>query len=339
MKPRWKRVIATESNSLGDLVGREYVAGYIDPRTKGMVTGMFSSIRKTLDGRIENLTWMGNETKAKAREKLAAMGEKIAYPDAWMDYSGLELSDSYAGNVRSASAYSFIHGPQGLDKIGGPVNPDNWFVAPQVVNAFYDPTKNEMVFPAAILQPPFFDPNADPSVNYGSIGWVIGHEMTHGFDDQGAQYDKDGNLNNWWTADDAKNFNNRTAMIVTEYNHFGVLPGLYINGNLTLGENIADFGGLTIAYHAWKENEPSNGSTLAANNSEDRQFFISAASTWRENARDDARRLWTLTDPHSDNKYRVDGVVYNIPEFYQAFPEIQPGDALYRNETDRPVIW
>ncbi|MDO9324077.1 MAG: M13 family metallopeptidase, partial [Methanoregula sp.] len=232
MKPRWKRVVSTESDQLGDLVGREYVATYIDPRTRGMVTGMFSSIRKTLDGRIENLTWMGSETKAKAREKLAAMGQKIGYPDQWMDYSGLELSDSYVNNVHSASAYSFIHGPNGLDTIGQPVNPDTWFVAPQVVNAFYDQTKNEMVFPAAILQPPFFDPNADASQNYGTIGWVIGHEMTHGFDDQGRQYDKDGTLHDWWTQDDAKNFNNRTAMLVTEYNNFEVLPGLNLNGNL-----------------------------------------------------------------------------------------------------------
>jgi len=339
MKPRWKRVIATGSSQLGDLVGREYVAGYIDPRTRGMVTGMFSAIRQTFDGRIANLTWMSSETKAKAREKLAAMGEKIGYPDRWTDYSGLELTDSYIDNVRSASAYTFIHGPEGLDKIGRPVDPDSWFVAPQIVNAFYDPTKNEIVFPAAILQPPFFDPDADPSFNYGSLGWLIGHEMTHGFDDQGRQYDKDGNLNDWWTAEDAKNFNNRTSMLVTEYNHFEVLPGLFLNGNLTLGENIADFGGLTLAYHAWKQNEYASSGPLPAAGSADRQFFTSAATLWRENTRDDATRLWTLTDPHSANKYRVDGVVFNIPEFYDAFPEVQPGDALYRNVSDRPVIW
>jgi putative endopeptidase len=338
MKPRWKRVISTESDSLGDLVGREYVATYIDPRTRGMVTGMFSSVRKTFDGRIENLTWMGSGTKVKAKEKLAAMGQKIGYPDQWMDYSGLELSDSYLDNVRSASAYSFIHGPNGLDKIGQPVNPDTWFVAPQVVNAFYDPTKNEMVFPAAILQPPFFDPNADPVQNYATIGWIIGHEMTHGFDDQGRQYDKDGTLQDWWTEEDATNFNTRTAMLVTQYNHYEVLPGLSLNGNLTLGENIADFGGLTLAYHAWKEDTDRSRKTPAASTS-DRQFFLSAATLWRENARDDVLRFWTLTDPHSASKYRVNGVVFNIPEFYEAFPEILPGDALYRNVTDRPVIW
>jgi len=338
MKPRWKRVISTESDSLGDLVGREYVATYIDPRTRGMVTGMFSSVRKTFDGRIENLTWMGSGTKVKAKEKLAAMGQKIGYPDQWMDYSGLELSDSYLDNVRSASAYSFIHGPNGLDKIGQPVNPDTWFVAPQVVNAFYDPTKNEMVFPAAILQPPFFDPNADPVQNYATIGWIIGHEMTHGFDDQGRQYDKDGTLQDWWTEEDATNFNTRTAMLVTQYNHYEVLPGLSLNGNLTLGENIADFGGLTLAYHAWKEDTDRSRKTSAASTS-DRQFFLSAATLWRENARDDVLRFWTLTDPHSASKYRVNGVVFNIPEFYEAFPEILPGDALYRNVTDRPVIW
>ena len=338
MEPRWKRVIAAESTLLGDLVGREYVATYTDPRTRGMVTGMFSNIRKTFDARIGNLTWMTSATKAKAREKLAAMGTKIGYPDQWMDYSGLELSDSYVNNARSASAYSFIHGPYGLDKIGGPVDPDRWFVTPQVVNAFYDPTKNEMVFPAAILQPPFFDPDADDSLNYGKTGWIIGHEMTHGFDDQGGRYDKDGNLNEWWTAEDAKSFNNRTAMLVTEYNRFEVLPGLNLNGNLTLGENIADFGGLTLAYHSWKENQNlSSGSATASTT--DRQFFISAATIWRENARDDATRLRTLSNPHSANKYRVNGVFFNIPEFYEAFPEIRHGDALYRNESDRPVIW
>jgi len=338
MKPRWKRVIITESETLGDLVGREYVATYIDPRTRGMVTGMFSSIRETFDGRIGNLTWMGSGTKAKAKEKLAAMGQKIGYPDQWTDYSGLELPGSYLDNVRSASAYSFIHGPNGLDKIGQPVNPDTWFIAPQVVNAFYDPTKNVMVFPAAILQPPFFDPNADPSQNYATIGWVIGHEMTHGFDDQGRQYDKDGTLQDWWTEEDATNFNTRTAMLVTQYNHYEVLPGLSLNGNLTLGENIADFGGLTLAYHAWKEDKDLSRGTPVVSSS-DRQFFTSAATLWRENARDDATRLWTLTDPHSANKYRVNGVVFNIPEFYEAFPEIGPGDALYRNVTDQPVIW
>lgn len=338
MKPRWKRVVSTTSDSLGDLVGREYVATYIDPRTRGMVQGMFSTIRKTFDSRIENLPWMGSGTKAKAREKLAAMGEKIGYPDQWMDYPGLELTGPYVTNVRSASAYSVIHGPSGLDKIGEPVNPDSWFISPQVVNAFYDPTRNEMVFPAAILQPPFFDPDANPAENYATIGWIIGHEMTHGFDDQGRQYDKDGNLLDWWTEEDEKNFNSRTAMLVSEYNHFEVLPGLYLNGNLTLGENIADFGGLTLAYHAWKQNAgPSSGSAGASTS--DRQFFTSAATTWRENARDDATRLWTLTDPHSASQYRVNGVVFNIPEFYEAFPEIQPGDALYRNVTDRPVIW
>lgn len=192
-----------------------------------------------------------------------------------------------------------------------------------------------MVFPAAILQPPFFDPNADASQNYESIGWIIGHEITHGFDDQGRQDDKDGNLNAWWTETDAAHFNNRTAMIVSEYNHFEVLPGLYLNGNLTLGENIADFGGLTLAYHAWKETvNPS-----PAGNAADRQFFTSAATAWRENEREDTARLWALTDPHGAPKYRVDGVVYNIPEFYQEFPEVRPGDAMYRNVTDRPVIW
>ena len=225
MEPRWKRVVHTESDILGDLVGREYVAAYVDPRTRGMVSEMFATIRQTFDARIANLTWMGNSTKAAAREKLAAMGEKIAYPDTWMDYGGLNLTGSYAANVRAAAAYNFIHGPSGIGRIGSPVDPGVWYMTPQTVNAYYDPTRNEMVFPAAILQPPFFDPDAGAADNYGALGWVIGHEMTHGFDNMGRQYDKNGNIRDWWTPEDAASFANRTGVIVQEYNGFAILPG------------------------------------------------------------------------------------------------------------------
>jgi len=334
MKPRWQRVVATESELLGDLVGREYVARYVDPRTRDMVSGMVAAIRETFDERIADLAWMSEPTKAAAHEKLAAMGEKIAYPDQWTDYSGLNLSDSYVGNVRAAKAHSFIHGPEGLEKVGRPVDPGTWFMPPQTVNAYYDPTGNEMVFPAAILQPPFFDPDADPAFNYAALGWIVGHEMTHGFDDQGRQYDKDGNLKDWWTEEDAANFNDRTALLVAEYNAFEALPGLYVNGNLTLGENIADFGGLTIAYHAWKKAE--NGS---ADPAADRRFFLAAPTIWRANDREDSLRNLVLTDPHSPEEFRANGVLFNIPEFYEAFPEIRPGDALYRDAEGRPVIW
>ncbi|WP_342686147.1 M13 family metallopeptidase [Methanoculleus sp. UBA291] len=336
MKPRWQRVVDTESISLGDLVGRAYVAEYVDPRTREMVLEMFFSIRETLDERIANLTWMGNFTKTAAHEKLAAMGEKIAYPDRWTDYSGLTLSDSYVENVRAAQAHSFIHGPNGLERIGGPVDRSLWSITPQTVNAFYDPTRNEMVFPAGVLQPPIFDPDADPALNYAALGWMIGHEMTHGFDDEGRQYDKDGNLKDWWTKEDAENFNNRTAMLVAEYNRFEALPGLYVNGNLTLGENIADFGGLTLAYHAWKKAE--NRSDVV-DTAADRRFFFGAATLWRVNDREDSLRNLVLTDPHSPENFRVNGVLFNIPEFYEAFPEIRPDDALYREVEERPVIW
>jgi len=334
MKPRWQRVVATESELLGDLVGQAYVDRYVDPRTRDTVSGMFHAIRGTFDERIADLAWMSEPTKAAAHEKLAAMGEKIAYPDQWTDYSGLNLSDSYVENVRAAKAHSFIHGPEGLEKIGRPVDPDTWFMPPQTVNAYYDPTGNEMVFPAAILQPPFFDPDADPALNYAALGWVIGHEMTHGFDDQGRQYDKDGNLKDWWTEEDAANFNDRTALLVAEYNAFEALPGLYVNGNLTLGENIADFGGLTIAYHTWKKAE--NGS---ADPAADRRFFLAAPTIWRANDREDSLRNQVLTDPHSPERFRVNGVLFNIPEFYDAFPDIRPGDVLYRDAEERPVIW
>jgi putative endopeptidase len=339
MQPRWKRVVQTESSALGDLVGREYVREYVDPRTRGMVLAMFQSIRQTFDQRITNLAWMSNTTKAKAREKLAAMGQKIAYPDTWKDYAGLSLSDSYIGNVRSVSAFNFIHGTSGLDRIGKPVDPDVWFMSPQTVNAYYDPSRNEIVFPAAILQPPFFDPDADAASNYGALGWIISHEMTHGFDDQGRQFDKDGNVNDWWTEEDADNFTNRTSLLVTEYNNFEVLPGLNINGNLTLGENIADFGGITLAYHAWKKSGTAPSGIVTADPVKDREFFYAAARIWRENARGEAERNWVYTDPHSSTKYRVNGALFNVPEFYEAFPEVRPGDALYRNASERPVIW
>jgi len=337
MKPRWKRVVSTGDEYLGDLVGRVYVSEYVDPRTRGMVTEMFGTIRKTMDLRIGNLSWMSNSTKVKAKEKLAAMKEKLAYPDSWRDYSGLVLSESYIGNVRAAYAYDLIHGPSGLESIGRPVDRGVWYMPPQTVNAYYDPTMNQMVFPAAILQPPFFDPDADAAVNYGSLGYVIGHEMTHGFDDQGRQFDKDGNLKDWWTEADAQNFANRTAIIVNEYNHFEVMPGLYINGNLTLGENIADFGGLTISYHAWKSVQ--DPSAITSGTAADRQFFYAAARTWQGSYREGLSRTLVYTDPHSELRYRINGVLFNIPEFYDAFPEIQPGDTLYRNVSERPVIW
>ena len=338
MKPRWKRVANTESALLSDPVGQAYVTAYVDPRTRGMASEIFANIRKTFDGRISNLSWMGDATKKAAHEKLAAMTQKVGYPDQWTDYSGLALTGSYVGNVRSASAYSFVYGPYGIDKIGKPIDKTLWDISPQTVNAQYDPTKNEITFPAAILQPPFFDPDADSSLNYGSIGWIVGHEMTHGFDDQGRQYDKDGNLKDWWTPEDAKNFKDKTAVLITEYNGFEVLPGLHINGNLTLGENIADFGGMTLAYHAWKGTvSQSAGPDLSG--PADRQFFFGAARIWHANYREEALRNQVYTDPHSTPKYRVNGVMFNVPEFYTAFPEVKPGDALYRNASDRPVIW
>jgi putative endopeptidase len=237
------------------------------------------------------------------------------------------------------TAYSFIHGPAGLDKIGRPVDRNVWSLSPQSVNAYYDLTRNEMVFPAAFLQPPFFDPDADPSLNYGGIGFAVGHEMTHGFDDQGRLYDKDGNLNDWWTEEDARNYRNRTALLVTEYDRFEILPGLYSNGNLTLSENIADFGGLTVAYHAWKEAEAPEAVTGPPDYTLDRQFFFGAATIWQSSYREDTLRNLVYTDPHTAKRFRVNGVLFNIPEFYAAFPEVQPGDALYRNVSERPVIW
>lgn len=339
MKPRWKRIVQNGNNLLGDAVGIIYVSEYVDPRTRGMVSSIFNSLRQTLRDHISNLTWMDESTKKAAHEKLDAMREKIAFPDRWTDYSGLNLSDSYVLNFREASAYNFIHGPEGLEKIGKPIDHNVWFISPQIVNAFYDITWNEIVFPAAILQPPFFEPDADNSQNYGALGWIIGHEMTHGFDDEGRQFDKDGNLRDWWTEADARNYSERTNQLVIQYNGYEVLPGLNINGNLTLGENIADFGGLTLAYYAWKNNlEEADNSTLS-NVSPDRQFFFAAANVWKGSYLDEDLRNLVYSDPHSPDIYRVNGVLYNIPEFYTAFPEISPEDALFRDVDQRPVIW
>jgi putative endopeptidase len=339
MKPRWKRVVATESEALRDLVGKAYVSRYVDPRTKDMVQEMFLAIRQTFDARIANLTWMTEPTKRAAREKLSTMRQKIAYPDQWEDFAGLNLSGSYVTNVRSAAAYSLIHGPSGLAKIGSPIDPTVWFMSPQTVNAYYDPTRNEMVSPAAILKPPFFDPDADAAQNYGGLGTVIGHEMTHGFDNNGRKFDKDGNLMDWWTEPDEKAFNSNAALLINQYNGFEILPGLYNNGNLTLGENIADFGGATLAYHAGERGRGFTAPSAKTNTSQEQQFFFSAARIWAGNIREEALRNQVYTDPHTTAKYRVNGALFNVPEFYDAFPEILSTDQLYRNESQRPIIW
>lgn len=339
MEPRWKRVLRTESIFLGEPIGQLYVQRYFDPESKAEMEEMVSNLKKAFCIRLMNLTWMENSTKAKALKKLEAMHVKVGYPDTWQNYTGLVIkNDSYVGNVLRAGNFKFNHGPSGLDKVGGPVDRDMRFMPPQEVNAYANFMMNAIFFPAGILQPPFFNPDADDAVNYGAIGSIIGHEMIHGFDDQGRKFDASGNLSDWWTSRDSAAFKNSTRILVNEYGKFEALPGLYLNGNLTLGENIADLGGLTIAYYAYQQtlqNEPEmiGGFTGV------QRFYMGYAQSWRESSRNESLRTQVLTDVHSPSKFRVDGVVFNMPEFYQAFPEIKPEDKLYRQKEDRATIW
>ena len=339
MKPRWKRVLDAEYGAIGEAIGRVYVDGYFDPGSKARMQEMVSNLKKAFRERIQNLTWMEPETKKKALMKLDVLDVQVGYPDEWLNYSELEVkNDSYVMNVLAASKFQFHHGPDGLDRIGKPVDRKLWEMDPQETNAYADYNKVLIVFPAGILQSPFFNKDADDAVNYGAIGAIIGHEMTHNFDSQGRKFDASGNLTDWWTSKDADNFNKSTGGLVDEYNMFEVLPGLHVNGNLTLPENIADFGGLTMAYHAYKlslkgEPEMIDGFTG------DQRFFLSFAQMWRESDTNESLRTRALTDTHSPCRFRVNGVVFNVPEFYKAFPSIKPGDKLYRPVNERPVIW
>jgi putative endopeptidase len=339
MKPRWKRVIEAENEAMGEAVGRVYVDRYFDQGSRARMQDMVFNLKKAFRERIQNLTWMEPETKKEALKKLEVLDVQVGYPDEWLNYSELEVkNDSYAMNVLRASKFKFYHGPGGLDRIGQPVNRKLWEMNPQETNAYADYNKIIIVFPAGILQPPFFNKDADDAVNYGAIGAIIGHEMTHHFDSQGRKFDASGNLTDWWTPEDADNFNKSTEVLVDEYIRFEVLPGLYVNGDLTLPENVADFGGLTIAYHAYKlslkeEPEMIDGFTG------DQRFFLSFTQVWRESDTNESLRTLALTDTHSPARFRVNGVVFNMPEFYRAFPNVKPSDKLYRSESERPVIW
>jgi len=341
MKPRWKRVLATVNFALGDAVGRLYVERYFPPEAKNRMLALVENLRETFRSRIEHLSWMGPDTKKEALQKLSRMDLKIGYPDTWQEYRELEIdTGSYVMNVLRAMKYDFRTGPQGLDRAGKPVDRTTWYMHPQTINAYYDPGMNEIVFPAAILQPPFFGMDADDAVNYGAIGAVIGHEMTHGFDDMGRKYDRDGNLRDWWTEDDEKEFTRQAQVLADQYSAQEVLPGLPANGRLTLGEDIADFGGFTIAYHAYAMLRDRSGKSRQPDGVIDFQrFFISYATIWRENIRPETLRNRVLSDVHAPNNLRVNGVVFNMPEFYSAFPDITPESRLYRPPEQRPEIW
>lgn len=339
IKPRWKRVLDAEYGAMGEAIGRAYVDRYFDPVSKARMAEMVSNLKTAFRERIQNLTWMEQQTKQKALMKLEVLDVQVGYPEEWLNYSELEVkNDSYVMNVLRASRFQFHHGPYGLDRIGKPVNRKLWEMNPQETNAYADYNKVLMVFPAGILQPPFFFKDADDAVNYGAIGAIIGHEMIHNFDSQGRKFDASGNMTDWWTMKDADNFNNSTAVLVDEYNRFEIMPELYVNGNLTLQENIADLGGLTMAYHAYKLSAKDKTETIDGFTA-DQRLLLSFAQIWRQSITDESKRTLALIDTHSPARFRVNGVVFNVPEFYEAFPSVKPGDKLYRPEQERPVIW
>lgn len=335
--PRWKRAVDVVNSSLGMAVGRIYCDKYFHEDAKKRMEKLVDNLLKAYSERINNLDWMSEETKAKAQEKLSAFYVKVGYPNKWIDYSSLEINkdDSYWDIVKKASKFEvdFM-----LDKLNRPVDKDDWYMTPQTVNAYYNPTTNEICFPAGILQYPFFDMEADDAFNYGAIGVVIAHEVTHGFDDQGCQFDKDGNLVNWWTDSDKENFTQRTKVMEEYFNQIEVAPGLFANGAFTLGENIADHGGLQVAYHAFKNATKDAPLEVIDGFTPEQRFFISYANVWAGNIRDEEVVRRTKVDPHSLGKWRVNGALPHIGAWYEAF-NITPESPLYLAPEKRVSIW
>ncbi len=336
MRPRWKRAVDQTSGSLGEALGQVYVEKAFPPATKERADEMIENLRGAIRVRLQELAWMGDETKAKALQKLDSFVSKIGYPDKWRDYSALEIGrDSYLANVRAANTFEMR---RNLDKIGQPIDRNEWGMSPQTINAYYNPLMTEIVFPAAIMQPPYFDGEIDDAVNYGAMGGIIGHEFMHGFDDQGSRFDADGNMINWWTDEDLARFEERTSKLAAQYDEFVAIDDLHVNGKLTLGENIGDLAGMTMAYYALqnalegKEREVIDGFTP------EQRFFLSWAQTWRRNYRPEALKLQVNTDPHSPSKFRANGPLANMPEFAKAFG-CKPGDPMVQAEDLRADIW
>lgn len=336
LKPRWKRVVETADFCIGEALGEEYVKAAFSPEAKKRADEMVSNIKTAMGARIQQLDWMSDSTKQQALKKLSTFTVKIGYPDKWRDYSALEIDRGpYVLNVMRAAEFE---AQRNYNKIGKPVDKSEWGMTPQTVNAYYNPSNNEIVFPAAILQSPFFDAKADDALNYGGIGAVIGHEITHGFDDQGRQYDANGNLNMWWTPSDNEKFLSKANVVVTQFNSYCPLDSLCINGQLTLGENIADFGGLTIAFEAYKMTDEYKAAQSVDGFTPEQRFFLGFGRIWAGSYRDDAMRTQLLTNPHSPGEYRVNGTVVNMPEWYAAWG-IKEGDAMYLAPDQRAKIW
>ncbi|MDR3697977.1 M13 family metallopeptidase [Mucilaginibacter sp.] len=334
--PRNERMARLVDGSEGELLGQLYVAKYFTPAAKQYMVNLVNNLKVTLGERIKNLAWMSEATKARALKKLAAFTVKIGYPDKWQTYSGLEIDrNDYFGNLKRVSEWRYNYG---VSQISKPVDKKRWGMSPPTVNAYYNPVNNEIVFPAGILQFPFFDFGADDAVNYGGIGAVIGHEMTHGFDDEGRQYDADGTLRDWWTKEDANKFKTRADQVVAQYNAFTVLDTLHVNGKLTLGENLADLGGLNVAYAAFKKTKQGHSHKKINGFTPDQHFFLSWAQVWRSSQRPEAAAQRILTDPHSPEQFRANAPVTNIDAWYAAF-NVKPGDKMYKKPEDRIKVW
>ncbi len=335
-RPRWKRGVDVVSGSLGEVIGKVYVSRYFPPEAKTRMIELVSNLTAAYGQAINELDWMGPDTKAAAQVKLDKFVPKIGYPDRWEDYSTLDIvAGDLVGNIMRANRFGFeiFRG-----RLGGPIQKWIWVMNPQTVNAGYIPTQNEVIFPAAILQPPFFNMAADDAVNYGAIGAVIGHEMGHGFDDQGSKYDGEGNLENWWTDEDREKFKDRTQKLVDQFARFQVFDDLNVNGELTLGENIGDLAGLTISYRAYQISLNGKEAPVIDGMTGDQRFFMGIGQVWRYKATDEAQRNRVMTDPHSPPRFRVNGTLPNMPEFVAAF-DVQEGDGMYLPPEERVKIW
>jgi putative endopeptidase len=335
-QPRWKRSLRATDGALGEAFGQLYVDKAFTPAAKAKAKEMIENLRKAYAERILATDWMSAATKKEAITKLNAFVVKIGYPDKWKDYSKLNVSrESYLNNIVAARYWA---SQEEIGHFGKPIDRGEWGMTPPTVNAYYNPPMNEIVFPAGILQPPFYDPNADEAVNYGGIGAVIGHEMTHGFDDQGRQYDSQGNLRDWWTKEDADKFNAKAAMVGKQYSAFSPLDSVHVNGDLTMGENLADLGGLTIAYQAYQKTAEAKAGKKIDGFTPNQRFFLGYAQIWRSNARPEYLRQQVQVDPHSPAMFRTNGPLMNMPEFYEAFG-CKPGDKMARPTTEQARIW
>ena len=334
-RERWKRAVAVVDRSMGEAVGEAYVERYFPPAAKAKIDALVGDLKTAMGARIERLDWMSPATKAEALKKLSKLTTKVGYPNRWKDYSALTVrADDLYGDVARANAWDWR---RQVGRLNQPVDRSEWLMTPQTANAYYNPVMNEVVFPAAELQPPFFDPDADPAVNYGGIGATIGHEITHGFDDEGRKSDGDGRLRDWWTPEDAKKFEASAKILAGQYSGYEI-AGAHVNGQLTLGENIADMGGLLVALDAYHLSLKGQPAPVIDGLTGDQRFFLAYGQSWRDKERDEALRQLLASDPHSPEAFRVNGVVRNIDAWYSAF-DVKPGEKLYLNPQDRARIW